>query len=152
MRTSGNSCAIAANLPQAPVLVIDATGAGRPVAQMIRQAKLPTAKFVGVTITGGNKSIQEDDGYWHVPKRELVSHVQTTLQSGRLKISTKLSHAKVLTKELQMFRSKININTGNESFESWRARDKDDLVLATALALWWGEALGKRLGAEHFIV
>lgn len=143
---------IAGNLPMPPVLVIDATGAGRPVAQTIRQAKLPIAPFIGVMITGGNKVIQEEDGYYHVPKRELVSHVQTTLQSGCLKIATKLSHAQILTRELQTFRSKININTGNESFEAWRTKDHDDMVLATALALWWGESFGKRLGADSFFM
>jgi hypothetical protein len=50
-----------------------------------------------------------------------------------------LKEAKTLTRELQRFRSKININTGNESFEAWRAKGHDDMVLATALALWYGE-------------
>jgi hypothetical protein len=40
---------------------------------------------------------------------------------------------------LGTFKVKININTGNESFEAWRERDHDDLVLAVALACWFGE-------------
>lgn len=142
---------IAANLPAPPELVLDATGAGRPVAQLFRQAKLPIKCFVPVIITGGTKVLHEADGYWHVAKRELVSCVQSALQSNRLQISTKLREARTLTKELQTFRSKINIATGNESFEAWRERDHDDLVLATALAIWYGEQ-GKRLGAEQFFI
>ena len=34
---------------------------------------------------------------------------------------------------------KVNVATGNESFEAWRERDRDDLVLATALPLWYSE-------------
>jgi hypothetical protein len=141
---------IAANLPTAPELVIDATGAGRPVASMFRQAKLPIKSFVPVIITGGVKVIQEPDGSWHVAKRELVSCVQSALQGGRLKISRKLKEVGTLTRELQRFRAKININTGNESFEAWREKDHDDLVLATALAIWHGEHGGRRLTADMF--
>jgi hypothetical protein len=136
---------IAARLPAAPELVLDGTGAGRPVCQMVQQARLPIKSLVRVIITGGTQVLQGDDGYWHVAKRELVSVVQSALQGGRLQISTKLKLEPVLTRELRMFRVKININTKNESFESWRVRDHDDTVLATALAIWWGERGGKRV-------
>ena len=142
---------IAENLPAAPELVLDATGAGRPVAQMFRQAKLPIKSFVGVIITGGTKVIREADGYHYVAKRELVSCVQSALQGGRLKISRKLKEAPMLIRELQHFRVKINIATGNESFEAWRERDHDDMVLATALAIWHGEQ-GRRLTADSFFI
>jgi hypothetical protein len=97
------------------------------------------------------KVLREADGYWHVAKRELVSCVLAVLQSGRLKISTGLREARTLTKELQAFRSKIDTHTGNESWECWRARDHDDLVLATALAIWHGEK-GRGLRAQDFCV
>ena len=44
----------------------------------------------------------------------------------------------VLMKELQTFRVKIR-TSANETFESWRERDHDDMVLAVALAVWMGE-------------
>ena len=47
--------------------------------------------------------------------------------------------AEVLVRELSTFRAKVNIATGNESFEAWRSRDHDDMVLAVALAAWLGE-------------
>src|SRR5579885_3465740 len=49
---------IAGNLPTLAELVLDATGAGRPVAQMFRRANLPIKCFVPVIITGGNKVTQ----------------------------------------------------------------------------------------------
>jgi hypothetical protein len=129
---------IAANLPTEPEIVVDATGAGRPVCEMFANADIPCTQFWPVLITGG-ATVTHSDGEWHVAKRILVSVVQSVLQSRRLKVARQLVHYKTLTTELQRFRSKININTGNESFEAWREKDKDDLVLAAALALWAGE-------------
>ena len=143
--------AIALNLPMPPELVIDTTGAGRPVAQMFRKARLPIKRFVPVIITGGTKVIQEPDGYWHVAKGELVSCVLAAMQSGRLKVSPQLKECQTLIRDLQRFRRKINISTHNESFEAWRTRDHDDTVLATALAVGYGEHFGRGLGAEHFV-
>jgi hypothetical protein len=41
----------------------------------------------------------------------------------------------VLVKELKAF--KVTVTTaGHETFEAWRERDHDDLVLAVALAVW----------------
>jgi hypothetical protein len=59
-------------------------------------------------------------------------------QGRRLAIARELPEAAVLAKELLAFKVKITA-AGNETFESWRERDKDDLVLAVALACWWAE-------------
>ena len=44
-----------------------------------------------------------------------------------------------LQRELQTFRVKVNALTAHESFEAWRERDHDDLMVAVACAIWWGE-------------
>jgi hypothetical protein len=41
-----------------------------------------------------------------------------------------------LRQELEAFSSKTSARTGHESFEAWRERDHDDIVLSLALALW----------------
>jgi hypothetical protein len=89
-----------------------------------------------VLITSGH-TIHFENGAWHVPKKELVSVLQVLLQSGRLKIAN-LPERELLVKELLAFQVKIT-TAANETFEAWRERDHDDLVLATALACWWGE-------------
>jgi len=43
----------------------------------------------------------------------------------------------VLTEELSLFRAKVTL-AANETFEAWRERAHDDLVLALALALYIG--------------
>src|SRR5206468_4279983 len=75
-------------------LVVDATGCGRPVIDMIRQARLP-AGLVPVTITAGHALTVGPDGYL-VPKRELVISLQILLQSRRLHIARALAEAATL--------------------------------------------------------
>jgi hypothetical protein len=116
-------------------LVVDQTGAGRPVVDLFREANLDPA---GVTITGGDATGRDGRDY-RVPKKDLVSTVQALLQTGRLKFAEGLPLAGVLTEELQKFRAKIDVSTGHASFEHWRERDHDDVVLALALACWHGE-------------
>jgi hypothetical protein len=125
-----------------PTLVVDATGVGRPVVDMLRDEGLSP---VSIWITGGD-SISKDGREYRVPKRELASTVQALLQAGRLKFAQRLPLRDVLTDELQKFRAKINIDTGEASFEHWRERDTDDVVLALACALWHAASAPKRSG------
>jgi hypothetical protein len=122
-------------------VVADQTGVGRAVVDALRAAE-PRPRVVAVTITGGHKATCEKDGcdeHHAVPKKELVGVLQLLLQGRRLKVAASLPEAAVLTRELQAFRSKVSVATGHESFEAWRERDHDDLVLAVALACWWAE-------------
>jgi hypothetical protein len=121
-----------------PVLAVDQTGAGKAVVDQLRHVNIK-ANLNPIQITGGH-AITNEFGTWHVPKRELVSTVQVLLQAKRLKIAA-LPERELLVKELQAFRVKITINA-NETFESWRERDHDDLVLAVAMAAWLGEERG----------
>jgi hypothetical protein len=68
--------------------------------------------------------------------------LQVLLGTRRLKVSPALPLAKVLTQEISTFKVKVNIAPGTESFEAWRERDHDDLVLAVALACWFSEQHG----------
>ena len=91
-------------------LVVDATGVGRPVVDLLRQKGL---RPKGVTITGGDRGSQ-DGADWPVPKRELVSTIQVLLQGGRLKIAEELPNAAVLIQELLHFRVKIDLVTARK--------------------------------------
>ena len=118
-----------------PTLVVDATGVGRPVVEMLRDEGLHPKS---IWITGGD-SVNRDGSEYRVPKRELASTVQALLQAERLKFAQNLPLRDVLIDELQKFRAKINLDTGEASFEHWRERDTDDVVLALACALWHAE-------------
>jgi len=115
-------------------LVVDATGCGRPVVDMIRQAGL---RPIAVTITGGNDVTSTGAGVG-VPKRNLASILQVMLQSERLKVAQALPEAGTLVNELLNFRVKISV-AGHDTYEAWRENAHDDTVLAVAIALWYGE-------------
>ncbi len=49
-----------------------------------------------------------------------------------------------MSKSVLNFKVKIKDNA-RESFEPWREGIHDDLVLAVALACWWGEKMDKKI-------
>ena len=118
-----------------PALVIDQTGCGRPVFDMFQKARL---KPIGVSIHGGD-TVTRDGSTWKVPKRDLVGVLQVLLQTGRLKVASKLKLGSVLQAEMLNFKVKIDPVTAHDSYSAWRDNEHDDLVLATALACWWAE-------------
>jgi hypothetical protein len=113
-------------------LAIDATGVGRPVCDMFTHAGIP---FIGVIITAGHaETIGSADCYRNVPKISLISHVQSLLHGGRLKIKKDLPEADTLINELKHFK----VSYSSAGFMSFSARDgkHDDLVLALSVAVW----------------
>jgi hypothetical protein len=124
----------------AHLLVIDATGVGEPVVEMINGA-LNRARVRGgwaaVSITGGSAVTQAGDARWRVAKKHLASVLVTLFQGRRLRIAPGPETA-VLVREAQNFHVKIT-QAGNETYESWRESEHDDLVLALALACWAAE-------------
>lgn len=114
-------------------LVVDATGVGRPVVDLLRKER-PSGNVIPVTITGGSTE-GSSDGYYRVPKRALISGLQILLQKGALQIASKLRYSQMLVKEMTEMRVKVTCS-GNEEFEAWREGAHDDLVLAVALACW----------------
>lgn len=121
-----------------PRLVVDQTGVGRPVVDMLRVAQLEP---VAITITGGDAVTHEGRDY-RVPKRDLVSVVGVLLQSERLKIAKALKEAPILTAELLAFKVSVSLK-GHDSYGNnvgpWRENPHDDMVLAVAIASWFGE-------------
>ena len=50
----------------------------------------------------------------------------------------KVVEAPAMIEELQNFKIKFT-RAGNDTYEAWRESDHDDLVLAAAMAAWFGE-------------
>jgi hypothetical protein len=123
-------------LSGAPV-VVDQTGVGRAVVEMLHR-HLKRTHLVPVTITAGQTMTKTKEGEYHVPKKELITSLQLAFQDHRLTMPKDLPHAQVFIQELLNFRVKITL-AANETFTSWREGIHDDLVLAAALATWWGD-------------
>lgn len=121
-------------------LVVDATGVGPAVTDLYKQRGIP---FKGVKITMGEHE-KYSEGYYRVPKRNIVDNLRVMMFEGRLKFANrnKMRHADQLVKELINFRMKILTKSAHDSFEAWRESDFDDLVLAVALAAWASKRFG----------
>jgi|SRR5829696_2331232 len=118
-----------------PELIVDATGVGVGVVEMLKDRKL---KYRAVSITGGITE-GRSGGVYHVPKRNLVSRAVAPFEGKRLKIARNMRLVPELVKELENFKVKVNLRTAHDAYEAWREAEHDDLVLALALACWWAE-------------
>lgn len=131
-------------LPPPPVaLAIDRTGVGVAVADLFAEADLGGARVTAVTITAGAAAHPTGAG-WNVPKHDLAAAVAVALQDRRLRVAEALPLAGELVRELETFKvtftptGHAQLGAGADAL-SWREAPHDDLVLATALAVWAGE-------------
>jgi hypothetical protein len=117
------------------ILVVDRTGVGIPVTQMMFQAGLAP---IGITIHGGDAVNAKEQGY-NVPKRDIVTALLTAFQMKRYKMPppSKMPIIKKFEEELTGFRMKVNQKTGHDSYEAWMEKIHDDLVISAAMAVWW---------------
>ncbi len=116
--------------------MVDATGVGLPVVDLLRQERLD-CMVRPVMVTGGLAESQKDV-YYRVPKRDLIVGLQMALQTGAMKIAKGLEWGPALKTEMAEMRVKVT-GEGNEQFGAWREGTHDDLVFAVALAGWGAE-------------
>jgi len=114
-------------------LAVDATGVGRPVVDLL-QASPRKGRMRAVMVTGGEQQ-HETNGYFHVPKRDLISGLALLFQTGGLKIAQDLEEGETLVEEL-LAMERRSTTSGREQYGAWRQGAHDDLVFAVALACW----------------
>ncbi len=114
-------------------LAVDGTGVGRPVVDLLRKARPGCALMPAIITSGGLETM--DQGYYKVPKRDLIIGLQILLQRRRLQIARGLADGPALLKEMADMQVKVSL-AGNEQYGAWREGTHDDLVLAVALACW----------------
>ncbi|HXB74992.1 MAG TPA: hypothetical protein VNY05_42565 [Candidatus Acidoferrales bacterium] len=122
-----------AELRERCYLMVDATGVGRPVVDLLRIAGLG-CPIMPAIITGADAETNSD-GYYKVPKRDLIVGLQVLLQRGGLQIAAGMKLGPVLVDEMAAMRVKQTAR-GHEQFGAWREGEHDDLVFAVALAHW----------------
>jgi hypothetical protein len=123
---------ISDKLPGVTHLLVDATGVGRPVVEMMQRTKLNP---LGIMITSGREANASEIG-WNVPKRDLVSALMVMYQSGQIKVAASLQLAPLLAQEMMNFTAKVS-NKGTDTYEAHRSGEHDDIVLAMAQAAWY---------------
>jgi len=114
-------------------LAVDGTGVGRPIVDMLRKAR-PGCPLMPAMITAGNLETM-DQGYYKVPKRDLITGMQVLLQQRALQIARGLADAPALLREMTDMQVKVSL-AGNEQYGAWRDGMHDDMVLAVSLACW----------------
>ncbi len=129
-------------------LVVDATGVGAPVVEMLRAAR-PPCRVTAVTITAGEKAHGRGEE-WHVPKKDLMAGLQVLLEDGRLKIHRKLRESATLVRELTDVRLNPkaggHVGVGADGYG-----EHDDLALAVALACWRARRIDIGYGTQRLI-
>ena len=113
---------IVGRLPRGTDLVVDFTGVGRGIFDLLVDHGLqPT----GVTMTGGIE-VHRNGSISTVPKSTLVSKLVARVHSGELVVHGDLADWPTLKRELLNFRSEVTA-AGNETWNS-RSGEHDDLV------------------------
>ena len=112
-------------------LVVDQSGVGRPMADLIKAEGI---RFAGVTILGIAETRQAKPGEWRISRNELISRYQAGLSSGDLKYGA-FSEREHLREET------IGLTGGYTGAGNFRIDTRsgahDDRVVAASLAYWW---------------
>lgn len=144
-------------------VVVDATGVGRPVMEMAderlfhRKPVHPESSMVdlvGVTITaGGSVTVASGDlgaprFPWlqlNVPKRDIVTALSVVLQGQRIDVADSPDSG-AWSQEMATFRRKVR--RVNETYEAEKDAQHDDLVMASAEVVWFGEFAVGEIGGS----
>jgi len=125
-------------LDEGCLLVIDETGVGRAVGDIFDEAGLEPIR---ITITAGSDVMQQTWRRFNVAKTLLISTLDARLHTGELRFAADLTDAGALADELKDFRRKVS-DVGRASYAA-RTGKHDDLVLATAIAVWVAAGKGR---------
>ena len=103
-------------------LVVDASGVGAPVVEMLRRSPLG-CRLIPITITASGHPHQDRAGGYLVPRRDLITALRVLLERRQLRIPAQIHDKDSLLKELLTLTDTSGSN-------------HDDLAIATALAAW----------------
>lgn len=119
-------------LNQRAIILLDISSVGpAPLRAFQSRGMYPAA--IDLTNAGGESSTHAAQ---HVPLRDVIGAAQAVLQTARLRVASGLELAETLVSDLQAFDPKpiarnADLGGGRNA----------DLVLALAVALWWGDRL-----------
>ena len=124
------------------ILIVDGTGVGRPVVDMLRQARLGFP-IIPVHIMFGKEIVVKPDGYVHVPKMELVHALEVVLEQRRIGFANSVELAPALLQEFRDF--KLRTTKADNLAAGAEGPAHDDLVMSLCVAIWWAERKKKQL-------
>lgn len=133
---------------RADVTVVDFTGVGRPVVDILRKeagrrnfrGRIRPVSIVASNARGRMKH-EERGSHWIVPKVDLISSI-ALWQQKRLLALPAVPETKLLIHEMSEFRMRYT-KAANMQFGAAPGAH-DDLVIAFGLACWWASRFGTR--------
>lgn len=128
------------NVELSILMWIDATGVGKPVADLISK-ELPGIILFAVYLTGGEakEAVKVLVREVNLPKAYLVSRLQVLISRSRIH-SPDTPEARVMKEELMNYQIKVNENA-NAQFGAFKVGTHDDLVTALGLACLYEPAM-----------
>jgi hypothetical protein len=102
-------------------LIVDASGVGAPIAEMLQKSQLP-CNFIRMIITSGDAA-SYNKGTYHVPRRTLLGHLRIALEKDLIRVPKGIDGADQLKAEL------TNLAIGRQTAH-------DDLAVALAMACY----------------
>ena len=137
------------------MLVLDNSGVGRALGDILAREDLGTFQVEGITIptilqrityTGqGVKENSQGGNHMTVPKTNIIGAGLTMLNQGRLRISPSLPLAPVVEKEFKSYRTKITVNHDHVYIN--QDSEHDDLLSALCQSCL---VCQRRWGVKHF--
>jgi hypothetical protein len=116
--------------PKNVTVIVDATGVGAPVVDLLRRGGLG-CRVIPVVITAGER--ESSDGVrYRVPKADLMAGLQVALQKRRVAFAQGVRALPTLVEELRS----MQVRVSESGYERITGRRHDDMVLALSLA-WW---------------
>lgn len=136
-------------------LLVDGTGVGEPVVDIMRESGLMP---IPIVFTGGTevRPVYADFGRvfgsgssfgqfagatvlkeMHVPKEDLVHAGMIIMQQGRMRMAANLPHLEDFKLQLSRFKGSVNEKTGRKSYNNESDEIHDDLVVTYLMAAWW---------------
>jgi hypothetical protein len=130
------------------MIVLDATGVGRPLVDMLRRRT--SVSMRAVTFTAGRfaDEAHHDPYNYRVPKRDLVTALEVLLQGRRIHAVPGLPLAEDMRAELGAF--EVGISTGGRDSYEAASGSHDDIVMALALAAWCAGRPGGAGWIQHY--
>ena len=125
----------------ADILVFDATGGGRVMADVLRreaQAMNYRGRIRPVSLATSQmkESVIREKGFWSVPKREIIAAINIAMQSGKVvPFPEAEADWRALLEQCRNFQERTTV-AGNRTSGS-PGHASDDLVIALGLSAWW---------------
>ena len=125
------------NVREPPDFILDATGVGVAVRDMLRAKGV---RMKSITITAG-EAYSRQGNFMHVGKARLIGKFLGAFDSGKVHVNPNMAIWPAVEREMLAFRAEMSTQ-GRVKLEAEQG-ENDDMLFALAMAVWYGEEILK---------